>query len=474
MPLGAGYGPSKTARRLRDDLLLRLLLPMATILLVSGVLSYQLAMRFANRSHDNALLQDARSLSRIVAGAALDAPHALPWGALEMMLQADVGETAHFQVHSQRHGVIAGDAVIPLPAEEPVDEPVYYDGMARTQKLRLVATSLAGRGGDVLLVIVGETRTRRESLAGDIFAAVVFPQLALILFAVAVIVGGVASGLKPLEDLAAALASRRRDEFKPLPVTTVPGEARPLIEAFNGLLARLTQMLAVQQRFVADAAHQLRTPLAALNIQLEQALRDPDPARRQQLLQQLKGSVERTARLSGQLLLLARAEPGGAANEAEPVDLRALALEVGAQWVPRALQSGRDLGFSGADEPAWIVGDRALLGELIGNLIDNALRYGGPDVTLKILAPSGQAGPELQVEDDGPGIPAAELARVFERFHRVPGTAGDGSGLGLAIVREIAQTHGAEVIAEPAHGGGLKVRVRFPPRPPGRVHARQA
>lgn len=450
------------ARRLRDDLLLRLLLPMATILLVSGVLSYQLAMRFANRSHDHTLLQDARSLSRMVAGAPSGVPLALPLGPLEMMLQEDVGGRAYFRVHSLDHGAMAGDAEIPLPPVEPADEPVFYDGVARTQKLRLVAISVLGRDGDAVLVVVGETRLRRESLAGDIFAAVVFPQLALILFAVAVIVGGVASGLKPLEDLAEALASRRRDEFTPLPVTTVPGEAQPLIEAFNGLLARLAQMLVVQQRFVADAAHQLRTPLAALNIQIEQALRDPDPVRQQQLLRQLKTSVERTARLSGQLLLLARAEPGGATAGKVAVDLRALALETGAQWVPRAMQAGRDLGFSGGDEPVWIVGDRILLGEMIGNLVDNALRYGGPDVTLRVLTSRDEAGPSLVVEDNGAGIPADELPRVFERFHRVPGTVGEGSGLGLAIVREIAHSHGAEVSIGPAEDGGLKVCMRFP------------
>lgn len=449
------------ARRLRDDLLLRLLLPMATILLVSGILSYQLSMRFANRSYDRTLLEDTRALARI-AGAAVGRPLELPPAALAMLQNGD-GERASFQVRSLRYGVVAGDPQIPSPADEAIDEPTFYDGAAAGRKLRLAAIPVLSRDArDTLLVIVAETRDRRDALAGDIFAAVVFPQLALIFFAIVVIVGGIESGLRPLEDLAEALKRRRRDELDPLPDAQVPGEAQPLIAAFNGVLARLQEMLAVQQRFVADAAHQLRTPLAALHIQIEQALRESDAARKQQQLLQLKSSVDRTARLSGQLLLLARAEPGGAPTEKVAVDLRALACEVGAAWVPRALDAGRDLGFSASAGVVPVVGDRLLLGELLGNLIDNALNYGGPHVTVSVVA--GAEGPELVVEDDGGGIPATERERVFERFHRVPGTGGEGSGLGLAIVREIAHGHGAAVRLETAAEGGLRVRVRFPPR----------
>lgn len=452
------------ARRLRDDLLLRLLLPMATILLVSGILSYQLSMRFANRSYDRTLLEDTRALARI-AGASIGRPLELPPAALAMLQNSD-GERASFQVRSLHYGIVAGDPQIPPPVDESVDEPAFYDGIAAGRKLRLAAIPVLSRDArDTLLVIVAETRDRRDALAGDIFAAVVFPQLALIFFAVVVIIGGVESGLRPLENLAEALRQRRRDELEPLPAARIPGEAQPLIDAFNGVLARLSDMLAVQQRFVADAAHQLRTPLAALHIQLEQALREPDAARKQKQLVQLKASIDRTARLSSQLLLLARAEPGGAQTERMPVDLRALACEVGAAWVPRALNEGRDLGFSAEALVVPVVGDRLLLGELLGNLIDNALNYGGPHITVKVAAGVGANGPELMVEDDGGGIPEGERARVFERFHRVPGTGGDGSGLGLAIVREIAHGHGATVDLESASEGGLRVRVRFPPAP---------
>lgn len=449
------------ARRLRDDLLLRLLLPMATILLVSGILSYQLAVRFANRSHDRALLDDALALSRLVkAGSAGQLE--LPPGALEMLSSGE-GDRAYLQIRSRERGVIFGDPGLPAPPDSDVSEPLLYDGHMRGADLRLVALAIpVWMGSDMGIVVLGETRHQRESLASDIVAAVVAPQLALIFFAVVVIIGGVASGLAPLETLANTITKRRRDELTPLPSAEVPGEAAPLIEAFNGLLGRLAEVLAAQQRFVADAAHQLRTPLAVLKIQLEQALREADAGRQRQLLEQAKGSVDRMARLSGQLLLLTRAEPGGGAVVRAQVDLRALALEVGGLWAPRALQVGRDLGFSSGEEPVWVVGDPILLGEMIANLLDNALRYGGPNITLRVLS-GNAAGPELIVEDDGPGIPQPEQSRVFERFHRAPGALGEGSGLGLAIVKQIVHGHAAAVDLESPASGGLRVRIRFPP-----------
>lgn len=450
------------ARRLRDDLLLRLLLPMATILLVSGGLSFHLAVRFADGNYDRTLIEDARALSRLVKpdGAGR---FVLPQGAMEMLGPGE-GDHGFLQVRSRESGVLVGDPDVPMPAEGEIIEPLLYDGRVRGEAVRLVAVPLPlWPSGDAAFVLVGETRHRREALASDIVAAVLAPQLALIFFAVIVIIGGVASGLAPFVALAEAITRRRREDLAPLPSDSVPGEAVPLIDAFNGMLARLAEVLAAQQRFVADAAHQLRTPLAVLKIQLEQALRETDESVRRQLLDQLKVTVDRTARLSDQLLLLARAEPSAGLAARTLFDLRVLAQEVGAQWVPRALQLGRDLGFDGGERPAEVLGDRVLLGELIGNLLDNALRYGGDNVTLSVFVDGPRCGPQLVVEDDGRGIPPEERERVFCRFHRVPGTVGEGSGLGLAIVREIAQGHGAQVVLEIPDAGGLRIRVGFPP-----------
>lgn len=446
------------ARPLREDLLRRLVLPMATILLVSGGLSYQLSIRFADRSFDRALLEDARALSRLSMREASRGEARFPAAALGMLNPGE-GDHVFVQVRSRYGSIVAGNRDLPSPPEDSGIEPVFFNASIRNESVRVVAIAFEqpeAEGGEVLLV--GETRRRRESLASDIVAAVIAPQIALIFFAVVVIVGGVASGLAPIENLAHSIETRDSDNLDLLPETDVPGEAVPLIHAFNRLLGRLSEAQQAQRRFVADAAHQLRTPLAALRIQLGEAVRTVDADRRQAILGELESSVERTARLSGQLLLLARAEPGGAPRVRAPVDLVKLAREVGSLWVPRALKTNRDLGLAVEVPTATVSGDATLLAELIGNLIDNALRYGGPNITLSVAT---TPHPELSVRDDGPGIPEPERQRVFERFHRVPGSPGDGSGLGLSIVSEIAAAHGAVVGLETPDGGGLCVCVRF-------------
>jgi two-component system sensor histidine kinase TctE len=218
----------------------------------------------------------------------------------------------------------------------------------------------------------------------------------------------------------------------------------------------------VQHRFIADAAHQLRTPIAGLKIQIERALLAKDMDEIRPALGQLRASAERVAHLSNQLLTLARAEPG-ASDETRftDLDLSAIARETGMQWVPRALERNIDLGFSGSDRPARIRGDGLLLQELISNLIDNAVRYGreGGSITVSVIA---RPEPQLCIEDDGPGIPENERDRVFERFHRLPDSPGGGSGLGLAIVREIAQAHGAKIeLDSPDAGSGTRIRITF-------------
>ena len=453
---------------LRNGLLLRLLLPMCTVLLVSGILSYALALKFARASFDRSLLETARGVAQQVRVKNQMASIELPQVAIEMLV-GEGEDHLHYQVVSQRLGTIAGDPKLPGPPQDTGQEqPNFYDLNLYGEDLRVVSLAVAElAGNDKVMVRIAETMYKRKSMTDDLVAAVVVPQLILILLAVLAIWNGVRVGLAPLERLAQAVNARRREDQTPLPVAEVPLEAKPLIDALNGLLGRLGEALTAQQRFIADAAHQLRTPLAALKVQLESALREHDPVLREQSLQQMLESVERTARLSNQLLLLARAEPGVSMGHFGRIDLRALAFDVGSRWVPRALQSGRDLGFAGSELPLWVEGDALLLGELINNLLDNALRYGGSRITLGVDQGSDFAA-ELSVEDNGKGILPEERGRVFQRFHRVPGSAGNGSGLGLAIVREIAENHGAEVILDCPEGGGTRVRVRFP------INAREA
>jgi two-component system, OmpR family, sensor histidine kinase TctE len=231
----------------------------------------------------------------------------------------------------------------------------------------------------------------------------------------------------------------------------------------NELLQRLSLALASQQRFIADAAHQLRTPIAGLKTQTELALRQTPPGDAHETLRQLRTATERATRLVNQLLSLARAEPSaGRVQGNEWLDLRQLARDATAEWVPRAIDRNIDLGFDAGSERAVVEGDALLLREMLMNLLDNAVRYTQPggQVTVRVGHTAGS--PAVAVEDNGPGIPENERARVFERFHRVLGSGAEGCGLGLAIVREIAQSHGATVALTPgAHGIGTVVSVVF-------------
>jgi two-component system sensor histidine kinase TctE len=232
----------------------------------------------------------------------------------------------------------------------------------------------------------------------------------------------------------------------------------------NDLLARLADGLSAQQRFIADAAHQLRTPLAGLRTQTELALRQEDAEDIRRTLQQIDTASARTTHLVNQLLSLARAEPGAnRLHMPQAVDLTALARDTTTEWVTRALERNIDLGFEAEKEPLTIAGDAVLLREMLGNLLDNAIRYTqkGGQVTVTVTARDSST--RLVVEDNGPGIPGEERERVFERFHRLLGNSADGCGLGLAIVREISLGHGAAIHIEPAQcGRGTRVVIEFP------------
>jgi two-component system sensor histidine kinase TctE len=249
-----------------------------------------------------------------------------------------------------------------------------------------------------------------------------------------------------------------------LPAAQAPQEVQPLIHAMNELFERLSDALSAQQRFIADAAHQLRTPVAGIKTQTELALRMRDPAERQLALQQLHTATVNLSRLIHQLLALARSEPGAqSAHALERIDLTREMREATSEWVPKALQRNIDLGFEEPEQPVWVRGNAFLLRELLGNLLDNAIRYSPADgrVTVRMLREANDA--VLRVEDNGPGIPSDQRGRVFERFYRVLDSTTDGCGLGLAIVREIARGHGATVALESgANGSGTVVLVRFP------------
>jgi two-component system OmpR family sensor kinase len=305
----------------------------------------------------------------------------------------------------------------------------------------------------------------RNRLAAGVAWRTLWPLvvlLPLLGLAIWIIVG---RGLKPLQRVTRALDTRHPEALEPLPDNPLPEEVVPVVRALNALLARLATALDTQKAFVADAAHELRTPLAAVQIQSQLVARAKDDESRKEALDDLQAGITRATRLAEQLLALARSEPDGK-SETEPVDLHALLDECVGASVLVAQQRGVDLGIE-ASEPATISGDANALRVMFNNLIDNATKYtpsgGRVDVCLQVEG----GHPTVEIADTGPGIPADERERVFDRFYRVGAgssrarTDVAGSGLGLAIVRRVAMQHDAKVSLAESKNGGLFVSIQF-------------
>ena len=277
----------------------------------------------------------------------------------------------------------------------------------------------------------------------------------------------VGRGLRPLSAVARAVTTRTAVALDPLPDNRVPAEVVPLVLALNDLLARLKRALEAQREFIADAAHELRTPLAALSLQLQLAERAPDSLSRADAFAELKRGIERATHAVQQLLTLARQEPGGGDRPTMPVRLDDLVASVIVDHQPLAEARQIDLGMVPTDQTAVVDGDQDALRFLITNLVSNAVRYTPPGGKIDVAIGEGDAAPFIEVCDSGPGIPLEERERVFDRFYRRAQSDEPGSGLGLAIVKTIAERHQARVLLGDAALGGLRARVEFgrPPQP---------
>ena len=433
----------------RRALLLTLLAAVAAVTAASALATYGVARRELDQVFDYHLRQIALSLREQVRASV---PRPVVGAAGELDFAIQIWDADGNRVYASRPGV-------PLPE---VDVLGFATVAARGGSWRVYSTTI----GDYAIQVAQPLAVREERA----FAASVrtlAPVLLLVpLLALAVwwIVG---RGLAPLDRLAAAVARRTSTSLAPFSEESAPEEVVPLVRSLNALVARLAAAFAAQRALVADAAHELRTPLAALRLQAQVAEAAPDPPARAAALAELRGGVERATHVVEQLLTLARQEHEGEVPATEaPVRLAELAAQAVADHASLAEAKGVDLGAARLDDAATVRGDPAALRALLANLVDNAIRYTprGGRVDVSAIA---AGGPTLEVADTGPGIPAAERARVFDRFYRLPGTAEPGSGLGLAIVRAVAERHGASVELDGTPGGGLTVRVRFAaaPRP---------
>jgi len=448
---------------LRTQFLLRLALPLALFVVLDAVASYYIALHYANAAYDRWLLDSARSLAQEVKAQKGKVTFELPPTALEIFQWDEVDQT-FFKIESSHLGFMAGDRRVPPPPDLAAvrKQPAYFDGAIQGQKVRVVSMLATPKdSSEEVLVQVAETIGKRRGMMTDILLAELVPQFVLVLIAGLYIWIGIDRGLRPLNALTREIAQRSPRDLTPIPDTRVPLEVLTLTHTINDLLARLSTAIATQQRFIANAAHQLRTPLAGLKVQAERALRETDLAAMRPALIQIRNGADRASRLSTQLLVLARSETAlSGARPGSPVDLNAVAKEACMDWVPKALDRDMDLSFDGTPGPVYVQGEETLLRELLNNLLDNAVRYGREHGQIMVRLAADDH-PCLIVEDDGPGIPDSEADRIFERFYRLPGSPGDGCGLGLAIVKEIADQHRARVRLSRSDCGGVRVEVLF-------------
>ncbi|HUO43540.1 MAG TPA: sensor histidine kinase [Burkholderiales bacterium] len=456
------YGTPRTT--LRSKLLIWLLAPLTAVALISAITGYYIALRFSTLAYDRTLFETARDISNQVSTVANKTHVDLPSVTLDM-IRSDQWDRIYYMVSGPDSAFIAGDPGLPRPpAGSPSNKPIYYDARYLGEPVRVAALyrPMPNSAGTVL-VQAAETLNKRRILANEILFAMLLPELILISLVGLVVWYGVARGLRPLTTLQQEIGSRSHHNLSPLPETGVPDEVRPLIHAMNNLLTQLNEAISAQRRFIADAAHQLRTPLAGLKTQMALALRQDDLKEVRATLHHLDTATANITHMVNQLLSLARAEPGAyCAQTMHKIDLAALARDVTGEWVPQALAKSIDLGFSSSLQSAWIEGDPTLVKEMLGNVLDNAIRYTPSGGQVTVLVEPEDEGLSLEVHDNGQGIPETERELVFERFHRVLGNQAEGCGLGLAIVREIANGHGAHVTLKPGtNGAGTCVTVLF-------------
>ncbi|MBS7808798.1 sensor histidine kinase [Variovorax sp. PCZ-1] len=465
---------------LKRQLLLWLLLPQLLLWLVGGTLAFRIALSYAEKGIDQSLTQSVRSLARQVkpvgSGLLIDFPKAA-----QAIIEEDPEDKVSYMVSSPPGQFILGNAKLPEPPASVLqgllqkNDPLLYQAMigseeskegSAARELRIAVLEL--QFGEVsapqrIRVQVAKSLAVRERIARELVFDMLVPLLLLGAVLGALVYAGIARGLQPLARLQDQLqAQSGRDSanataLAPIALQQAPQEVHQLAGAVNQLLGAVQRSLSQEKRFVNDAAHQLRTPLAGLQTQLDLALSEPDPQALQERLQKVSAGVQRSGHLVHQLLQLARSE---ADVPMQALDAAQLARSIAQDAAPAAIAAGVDFGFEHeeGDAPLMIQGNALLLREAITNLIDNAVRYAGRGATITLRARRAGAQVCLEVEDNGSGLPPEELSKVFERFYRLSETPG-GAGLGLAIVQEIAHRHGGQARAVAVVPHGLRVEI---------------
>ncbi len=463
-------------RSLFGEILDWMLTPLLLLWPLSLALTWFVAQGIASKPFDRALEYNLQALTQFVVIKDESVQFRINDQARDL-LRADDIDLIYHQVVSPRGDVISGDADLPLPRDNETPVPgrvLLRTDTVRGDEVRVAYLWLAQSDNNRRLVLmqIAETMGKRSTLATEIIKGVMVPQFVILPLAVLLVWLALVRGIRPLNELEQRIRARKPDDLSPIEESFIPQEVAPLVSSINDLLNRLKTSLSTQKRFLADAAHQLKTPLAGLRMQADLAQRENDPKEIRNSLQHIARSSVRATHTVNQLLALARAETTGRNLPITDIDLAQLVTEVVQDSVPRALEHGVDLGYEGPSQiprEHHIEGNTTLLQEMVRNLVDNAINYSGRQgvVTVRVFFDPYSGVQILQVEDNGPGIPENERELVLQPFYRALGTNVDGSGLGLAIVHEIAQQHGADIAMDAAHPErlqpGLKVSIRFIP-----------
>ncbi len=462
-------------RSLFGEILDWMLTPLLLLWPISLVLTWFVAQGVAGKPFDRALEYNVGELAALVKVQNRQVSFNLPLPARQL-LRADESDTVYYLVLGARGEYLSGERDLPLP---PDDEAPFFDAVHirdaeyRGTDVRVAYTwvKLDLPQARPALVQVAESLDKRAVLATEIVKGVMLPQFIILPLAVLLVWVGLAYAIKPLNRLEERIRARKPDDLSPLDEHSIPLEVVPLVASVNDLLQRLKNSINHQKRFLADAAHQLKTPLAGLRMQADLAQREGASAVELKLsLRQIGAASKRATHTVNQLLALARAEEGGTTMARQHCDLAELTIEVVQDCLPRAMDKAIDLGYEGirpGADGAVLEGNATLLKEMVRNLVDNAINYTPSSaeqpgvITVRVLAdPFGKV-LMVQVEDSGPGIPQAERELVFKPFYRALGSEVDGSGLGLPIVVEIAHIHGGGVSLEDAHPGHQPPGSRF-------------
>ncbi len=462
-PPSDGAPPDRRSRlSLKQRLLLWLMVPVLVAVPVAGVVLYRVMHDTAISWLDQSLGDTALAVASLIhdRDGQIYVDVSDP---TDSALRFDRTDSVYYLVLDPDGRVLHGDAslkALKLP-HRAAGEWYFTISTLNGEALRVAVLGSACRFAQSCQIVVAETLHKRDALQRQLLAVV-----SLLIGGMAVLLAAAGwwathQGLRPLARLSAELERRDLARLEPL-AAEVPGELRPLIAAFNRLFERLRRASSAQQDFLANAAHQLRTPLTSLRTEIDLALLEPHDAQVEPLLKRLQKSVDRSARLAQQMLSIARAEAETQQREV-PLDLRDIAAQVAEDWVPRTLETGMDLGFELSDAP--VLGQGFLLRELLENLLHNSLNYAGTDARITVRTGSREAWAFLEVEDNGPGIPPEDRARAVQRFQRGSEAKATGSGLGLAIAVDIAQRHGGRLeLLDATSGQGLRVRLSVPRR----------